>query len=98
MLWTAHGTHYDPKYFEDPLRFDPGRFEDLVPPFSYVPFGGGPRLCAGYQLAKLNMLIFVHYVVTRYDWSLENLDEPITVDPLPFPSQGMPVRISTKLQ
>ncbi|KAL1562819.1 beta-amyrin 28-monooxygenase [Salvia divinorum] len=98
VLWTAYGTHYDSKYFEDPLRFEPGRFDELVQPFSYVPFGGGPRLCAGYQLAKLNILIFVHYVVTRYNWTLENLDEPITVDPLPFPSQGMPIRIYPKLQ
>ncbi|XP_057796124.1 taxadiene 5-alpha hydroxylase [Salvia miltiorrhiza] len=98
VLWTAYGTHYDPKYFEDPLSFEPGRFNDPVQPFAYVPFGGGPRLCAGYQLAKLNILIFVHYVVTRYNWTLENLDEPITVDPLPFPSQGMPIRISPKSQ
>ncbi|EEF42000.1 cytochrome P450, putative [Ricinus communis] len=54
----------------------------------------GPRLCAGYQLAKLNILIFVHYVVTRYDWSLIYPDEQITMDPLPFPSHGMPIKIS----
>ncbi|KAL8506297.1 hypothetical protein ACS0TY_017243 [Phlomoides rotata] len=97
VLWTAYGTHYDPKYFEDPMSFNPGRFDDPIQAFSYVPFGGGPRLCAGYQLAKLNILIFVHYFVTRYDWYLECPDEPISVDPLPFPSQGMPIRISPKL-
>ncbi|KAH6764102.1 cytochrome P450 [Perilla frutescens var. frutescens] len=98
VLWTAYGTHYDPKHFEDPSSFDPGRFEEPMEPFSYVAFGGGPRLCAGYQLAKLNILVFVHYVVTRYNWKLQNPDEPITVDPLPFPSQGMPIKISAKLQ
>ncbi|GFP78748.1 taxadiene 5-alpha hydroxylase [Phtheirospermum japonicum] len=97
ILWTAYGTHYDPEYFEDPLSFNPGRFEDSIQPYAYVPFGGGPRLCAGYQLAKLNILIFVHYVVTRYDWSLVSPDEPITIDPLPFPSQGMPITISPKV-
>ncbi|PIN05456.1 Cytochrome P450 CYP4/CYP19/CYP26 subfamily [Handroanthus impetiginosus] len=97
VLWTAYGTHYDPKYFEDPLSFNPSRFEDPIQPYAFVPFGGGPRLCAGYQLAKLNILIFIHYVVTRYDWSLVSPDEPITMDPLPFPSLGMPIRISPKL-
>ncbi|KAL7103946.1 hypothetical protein ACP275_08G212900 [Erythranthe tilingii] len=97
VMWTAYGTHYDPMYFKDPMNFNPSRFEDPIQPYAYVPFGGGPRLCAGYQLAKLNILVFVHYVVTGYDWSLESPDEPITVDPLPFPSQGMPVRISPKL-
>ncbi|KAL0301384.1 UNVERIFIED_CONTAM: Taxadiene 5-alpha hydroxylase [Sesamum radiatum] len=97
VLWTAYGTHYNQEYFEDPLRFKPSRFEEPIQPYAYVPFGGGPRLCAGYQLAKLNILIFVHYVVTRYEWSLASPDEPITMDPLPFPSQGMPIRVSPKL-
>lgn len=96
VLWTAFGTHYDPKYFEDPMSFNPGRFQEPTQPYAYVAFGGGPRLCAGYQLAKLNILVFVHHVVTRYNWSLENPDEPITADPLPFPSQGMPIRISPR--
>ncbi|XP_022860378.1 taxadiene 5-alpha hydroxylase [Olea europaea var. sylvestris] len=97
VLWTTYGTHYDEEYFHDPLAFDPGRFDEPVQPYAFLPFGGGPRLCAGYQLAKLNILIFVHYVVTRYDWSLISPEEPIAIDPLPFPSQGMPIKISPKL-
>ncbi|XP_027063257.2 taxadiene 5-alpha hydroxylase-like [Coffea arabica] len=97
VLWTAYGTHYESEYFEDPLRFNPSRFEIPVQPYAYLPFGGGPRQCAGYQLAKLNILILIHFVVTQYEWSLVNPQEPIAVDPLPFPSQGMPIRISPKL-
>ncbi|GMI67759.1 cytochrome P450, family 718 [Hibiscus trionum] len=96
VLWTAYGTHYDGEYFEDPMRYDPGRFRELVPPYAYVPFGGGARTCAGYQLAKLNILIFLHYVVTAYHWSLLHPDESIIMDPLPLPSQGMPINISPK--
>lgn len=96
VLWTTYGTHYSPDYFKEPQNFDPSRFEEPVQPYAFVPFGGGPRLCAGYQLAKLNILIFVHCVVTRYDWSLINPDEPIVMDPLPFPSKGMPIKISPK--
>ncbi|PWA49072.1 cytochrome P450 [Artemisia annua] len=62
----------------------------------YTIWYGGPRLCAGYQLAKLNILVLVHYVVTRYNWSLVYPDEPILMDPLPFPSKGMPIKISPK--
>ncbi|KAL5827223.1 hypothetical protein ACOSQ3_019057 [Xanthoceras sorbifolium] len=97
VLWTAYGTHYNEEYFKDPLSFNPSRFEEHIPPYVFLPFGGGPRVCAGYQLAKLNILIFVHYVVTRYDWSLLCPNESITMDPLPFPSHGMPIKISPKL-
>ncbi|MFQ6647581.1 hypothetical protein Gotur_021353 [Gossypium turneri] len=97
VLWTAYGTHYNEEYFKDPLRYDPSRFQEFVPPYVYVPFGGGPRTCAGYQLAKLNILIFLHYVVTAYHWSLLHPNEPIIMDPLPLPSKGMPINISPKL-
>ncbi|GMN54898.1 hypothetical protein TIFTF001_024024 [Ficus carica] len=97
VLWTAYGTHYSAEYFQDPLSFNPSRFEEPVPPYVFLPFGGGPRVCAGYQLAKLTTLIFVHLVVTRYDWSLLYPDENITMDPLPFPSHGMPIKISPKM-
>nr|GEX79427.1 taxadiene 5-alpha hydroxylase [Tanacetum cinerariifolium] len=97
VLWTTYGTHYDEEYFQDPLKFKPSRFAEPVQAYAFIPFGGGPRLCAGYQLAKLNILVFMHYVVTRYDWSLVYPDEPIVMDPLPFPSKGMPIKISPKL-
>jgi hypothetical protein len=44
----------------------------------------------------LNILVFLHFIVTQYDWSLLYPDEPITVDPLPFPSRGMPIKVSPK--
>ncbi|XP_059668787.1 taxadiene 5-alpha hydroxylase [Cornus florida] len=97
VLWTVYGTHYNEEYFREPLSFDPSRFEECVQPYVFLPFGGGPRVCAGYQLAKLNILIFVHFVVTRYNWSLLYPQEPVTMDPLPFPSHGMPIKISPKV-
>ncbi|GBP26426.1 Cytochrome P450 9e2 [Eumeta japonica] len=43
--------HHDPKYYPDPARFDPERFSDdnkrNIKPFTYMPFGIGPRNCIG---------------------------------------------------
>lgn len=43
--------HYDPKYFHDPEKFDPERFNEVnaknIISGSYIPFGYGPRSCIG---------------------------------------------------
>ncbi|MEF8799457.1 MAG: cytochrome P450 [Halolamina sp.] len=52
--WTLHR---DPRFFDDPMAFDPGRWSDdlreSLPRFAYFPFGGGPRRCVGDRFAKL---------------------------------------------
>ncbi|XAR49499.1 Taxadiene 5-alpha-hydroxylase [Bertholletia excelsa] len=99
ILWTTYGTHYNEDHFQDPQVFDPRIFDEgkEMEPYVYLAFGGGTRICAGYQLAKLNILIFLHFVVTQYNWSLLYPQEPITMDPLPSPSFGMPISISPML-
>nr|XP_023018113.1 cytochrome P450 9e2-like isoform X1 [Leptinotarsa decemlineata] len=57
--------HRDPKYYPDPDRFDPERFNDenklKINPYTYAPFGFGPRNCIGSRFALLETkLIFFH--------------------------------------
>ncbi|KAL3517103.1 hypothetical protein ACH5RR_024005 [Cinchona calisaya] len=36
----------------------------------FMAFGGGSRLCAGADFAKLQMAIFLHHLVTNYRWKV----------------------------
>jgi cytochrome P450 len=65
-----YGVHRDPDLWPNPENFQPERFapEKLKEhvPFSYLPFGGGPRLCIGNQFAMLEMLLVVSYVARHF--------------------------------
>lgn len=49
MFYSIYLTHRDPQVWEQAASFCPERFAQgrKTPPFSYVPFGGGPRACIG---------------------------------------------------
>ncbi|KAI9200291.1 hypothetical protein LWI28_005522 [Acer negundo] len=34
----------------------------------FISFGGGPRLCLGYELAKVELSVFLHHLITRFSW------------------------------
>ncbi|KAJ4709154.1 Cytochrome P450 [Melia azedarach] len=92
LYWSANSTHKNPEYFPEPEKFDPSRFEGKGPaPYTYVPFGGGPRMCPGKEYAKLEILVFMHNLVKRFKWEKVLPTEGIIVDPLPMPEKGLPV-------
>ncbi|KAK9951032.1 hypothetical protein M0R45_006494 [Rubus argutus] len=94
LYWSVFSTHKNPDYFPDPEKFDPSRFEGGGPaPYSYVPFGGGPRMCPGREYARLTMLVFLHNLVTRFKWEKVYPDEKMVMTPFPLPTKGLPVRL-----
>ena len=90
-----HTTHKDPKYFTDPEKFDPLRFEWKGPaPTTYVPFGGGSRMCPGRECPRLEILVFLHNIVTKFKLEKVNPQEKIELYFLPVPTEGLPVRLT----
>jgi cytochrome P450 len=62
--------HKHPKLWKDPQVFDPDRFREPVDPFSFLPFGGGPRSCVGMNFAMLEAKCTLAVLLRRFDLSL----------------------------
>ncbi|EDV92623.1 probable cytochrome P450 9f2 [Drosophila grimshawi] len=62
--------HRDPKYFENPEKFDPERFneenKDKIKPFTYFPFGMGQRNCIGSRFALLEAKAVIFYIMRAF--------------------------------
>ena len=70
-IWAMH---HNPEYFPEPDVFSPERFlknkDSLtteVLPFTYIPFGGGPRKCIGLRFAMTEMKIALAKMLQKYE-------------------------------
>jgi cytochrome P450 len=63
VIFSSYATHHHPDVWQNSNRFDPERFdptrEGIQHPFAYFPFGAGPRICIGRDLAMLEMQLIV---------------------------------------
>lgn len=62
----------------------------------WLPFGGGPRLCPGQQLAWTEMKLMLAAVVRGYDIELLEPDEKWKLFPLQVPVNGMPIKFTKR--
>src|ERR1700728_2306779 len=66
----VYGAHHAPQHWENPESFDPERFtkanEKLHTPFTYLPFGAGPRGCIGGNYAMLQILMILSVLLRKY--------------------------------
>jgi cytochrome P450 len=87
-VWALH---HDPQYYPEPDLFKPERFlaenrERLVP-YTYLPFGTGPRNCIGTRFALLETKIALIKVLSKYRF----VKSKTTRIPLRFLPVGRPL-------
>ncbi|XP_077564072.1 cytochrome P450 3A24-like isoform X3 [Haemaphysalis longicornis] len=55
VIVPVYAMHRDPEFFPEPETFKPERFSESnmgsIRPYTYLPFGAGPRNCIGMRLA-----------------------------------------------
>jgi cytochrome P450 len=75
VVVSVYALHRDPRFFPEPDQFNPDRFapgwEERIPRYAYLPFGGGPRVCIGNGFAMMEARLVLATVAQRCKLSLE---------------------------
>ncbi len=85
VLTSQWLLHRNPRFFEDPLRFDPDRFlperEARIPRMAWFPFGGGRRICIGNHFALAEGQIILNTIAQKFSMELVS-KRPVRCEPL----------------
>ena len=84
--------HNDDRYWEDPLAFNPERFEDpTITHEAYFPFAGGAHTCLGKFFASYLFKNVIYKLVDSFQ--VINTNEELKINPAPIPNPRKDVKI-----
>jgi cytochrome P450 len=74
LFYSIYLSHRDPQIWETPEDFCPERFAQgrKTPPFSYVPFGGGPRTCVGAAFGQAEARLVLTQLLQTHHFEFTN--------------------------
>lgn len=87
LLLSPYAHHRDSRVWDDPLAFRPDRWDGEASRSNdaYFPFGSGPRVCIGKQIALTEAQFTLAHVLQHYDVTVErdslDLQPSITLRP-----------------
>ncbi|XP_051143336.1 cytochrome P450 90A1-like isoform X3 [Andrographis paniculata] len=71
---SFRAVHMNYRHFKDARTFNPWRWPSNGSEITncatnvFTPFGGGPRRCPGAELARVELSVFLHRLVTQFSW------------------------------
>jgi cytochrome P450 len=99
VLYSIYLTHRDPDHWVAPNQFNPDRFiaqrgQRTYEPYSYVPFGGGPRNCIGAMYGQIEAKVVLARLLQRVELRLaaDNVRPYMGATLEPHPGVMMAVR------
>ncbi|OIK14672.1 pyridine nucleotide-disulfide oxidoreductase [Bacillus sp. MUM 13] len=82
FLISPYAIHRNPAVFQDPHSFQPERFSPgrSYEPYTYFPFGGGPRGCIGSRFAMMEAVLILAVLIEKAEF--RHKEKEIIPEPL----------------
>ncbi|GJQ64937.1 Cyp6a9 [Trypoxylus dichotomus] len=97
IVISNYALCHDPEYFPDPEKFIPERFSEenkaKIIPYTYMPFGEGPRYCIGDRFGKQEMKVITACLVKGYKFKLNSSMRL----PMSFSTSGLFIQFAEKI-
>jgi cytochrome P450 len=98
LMVSIYATHHDPRRWENPETFEPSRFApgNRPVPYSYLPFGGGPRNCLGSAFALYEVKIVLARLLQNFHFTLKSEQVKLHMGATLEPSPGVFVEVERR--
>ncbi|KAM6942043.1 cytochrome P450 3A30-like [Lycodopsis pacificus] len=98
VMIPVYALHRDPELWPEPEEFKPDRFskqnKQSINPYTYLPFGNGPRNCLGMRFALVMVKLALVEVLQNYSFSVCGETEiPLTMDPKSLVGPLNPIKL-----
>jgi len=103
VFFSPYLLHRHPDYWENPTVFDPERFDKELSRkrhvFSYLPFGGGPRICLGNNFAMMEAVFITAMATQRFRLQVptDAKIEPV-ISLTTRPKRGVPIQLERRIK
>lgn len=98
VMIPVYAMHRDPELWPEPEQFKPDRFskqnKQSINPYTYLPFGLGPRNCLGMRFALMMVKLALVEVLQNYSFSVcEETEIPLTMSPESLVGPLKPIKL-----
>ncbi|TKS68493.1 Cytochrome P450 3A27 [Collichthys lucidus] len=98
VLVPIYALHHDPEIWPEPEEFKPERFskqnKQNIKPYTYLPFGAGPRNCIGMRFALVLVKLGLVEVLQNYSFSVcEETEIPLKLEPASLVGPLNPIKL-----
>ncbi|CAG9854522.1 unnamed protein product [Phyllotreta striolata] len=95
MIFCANRN---PKFYPQPDKFDPSRFEEskVQSQYSYLPFSAGPRNCIGQKYAMMEMKVVLSVLLRNFEFLPSGMDLTLAAEAVLDSLNGVNLKIKRR--